>query len=112
MMWQISLYFLWQYNFNVVFCYSQFRPVFDEDGTDSTMVRDANSSVEFIEVNRNPIITVNESNIYEGWVARSINSIYLIELWVPLHLEINNVSVYYNIIMVPELVHLYIVQYC
>ena len=89
-MWQISLYFLWQYNFNVVFCYSQFRPVFDEDGTDSTRVRDANSSVEFIEVNRNPIITVNESNIYEGWVA------YLIELWVPYiytFIEINNVSV-------------------
>ena len=58
----------------LVYCYSQFRPIFDEDGAENTMARDANSSVEFIEVNRGPIITVNESNIYEGWVARIMNS--------------------------------------
>jgi hypothetical protein len=45
---------------------STFRPVFDEDGDDVTMARGANSSVVFVEVNRAPVITVNESNIYEG----------------------------------------------
>ena len=49
-----------------MYCYSRFRPIFDEDGAENTMARNANSSVEFIEVNRGPIITVNESNIYEG----------------------------------------------
>ena len=46
--------------------YSIFRPIFDEDGTDDTMPRDVNSTVVFVEVNREPVITVNESNIYEG----------------------------------------------
>ena len=29
-------------------------------------MRDVNSSVVFVDVNREPVITVNESNIYEG----------------------------------------------
>ena len=48
-----------------MFC-STFRPIFDEDGTEDTVPRDVNSSVVFVEVNREPVITVNESNIYEG----------------------------------------------
>lgn len=51
--------------YNVSTSHSTFRPIFDEGGAENTM-RPVNSSVVFVEVDRDPVITVNESNIYEG----------------------------------------------
>ena len=48
--------------------HSTFRPIFDEGGTDDTssQLNSSNTTVVFVDMNREPVITVNESNIYEG----------------------------------------------
>ena len=56
-------YYLVNINF---FSCSVFRPIFDE-GSDAILdqTNGSNSSIVFVNM-RDPIITVNESNIYEG----------------------------------------------
>ena len=57
-------------NFNNNYLYySTFRPIFGERETNNAMssANNSNLSVVFVEVDRRPVVTVNESNIYEGW---------------------------------------------